>query len=88
MPTPPTTPRRRPRRRLLFARVAREGPSLRLDRGIGPGRQLLIRVGAALGLVALVVVIFWFDRDQLRDHADGHVSFGDVVYFAMITIST
>ena len=46
------------------------------------------RLSAALSLVFLVVLIHWFDRDGLRDSLDGHVSFLDVVYFTMISITT
>lgn len=47
-----------------------------------------IRLSAAFGLVAIVVLIHYFDRDGLVDHHDGHVSFLDVVYFTMISITT
>ncbi|AKH42546.1 voltage-gated potassium channel [Altererythrobacter atlanticus] len=47
-----------------------------------------LRLGAALALVMLVVMIHWFDRDGLIDNHDGHVSFLDVVYFTMISITT
>lgn len=47
-----------------------------------------LRLGAAVALVFVVVMIHWLDRDGLVDHADGHVSFLDVVYFTMISITT
>ena len=50
--------------------------------------DLAIRLGAVLALVSLVVLIHWLDRDGLVDSADGHVSFLDVVYFTMISITT
>lgn len=50
--------------------------------------DLGLRMGAALLLVSIVVLIHWLDRDGLVDHADGHVSFLDVVYFTMISITT
>src|SRR3546814_610394 len=50
--------------------------------------DLGIRLGLALALILLVVLIHWFDRDGLIDHYDGHVSFLDVVYFTMISITT
>ena len=50
--------------------------------------DLSLRLSAALGLVAIVVAIHWFDRDGLNDSLDGHVSFLDVVYFTMISITT
>ncbi len=50
--------------------------------------DLGIRLGLALFLIAIVVAIHWFDRDGLTDAADGHVSFLDVVYFTMISVTT
>jgi voltage-gated potassium channel len=47
-----------------------------------------LRLFGALALVMIVVLIHWFDRDGLVDHHDGHVSFLDVVYFTMISITT
>lgn len=46
------------------------------------------RLSAALALVMLVVLIHWFDREGLKDNFDNHVSFLDVVYFTMISITT
>ena len=51
-------------------------------------RTLVFRAGLVFTLFALVMVVFWLDRDGLRDHHDGHVSFSDVVYFSMVTITT
>ena len=50
--------------------------------------DLGLRFGAALLLVAIVVLVHWFDRDGLVDQIDGHVSFLDVVYFTMISVTT
>ena len=50
--------------------------------------DLGIRLGLALGLIMLVVMIHWFDRGGLVDNFDGHVSFSDVVYFTMISVTT
>ena len=47
-----------------------------------------LRFGAALGLIFFVVMIHWIGRDGLVDHHDGHISFLDVVYFTMISITT
>lgn len=41
-----------------------------------------------LGLVSLIVGAFWLDRDGLRDSIDGQVSFVDVLYFTMVTVTT
>ena len=50
--------------------------------------DLGIRVGLALALVFAVVLIHWFDREGLKDSHDGVISFLDVVYFTMISITT
>ncbi|MEN7538627.1 potassium channel family protein [Aurantiacibacter flavus] len=50
--------------------------------------DLGIRLSIALALIMLVVMIHWWDRDGLIDNTDGHVSFLDVVYFTMISITT
>jgi voltage-gated potassium channel len=79
--------------------VAKRKPEARPDRArrFTPLRRAVklpvwgdasLRLGAALFLVAIVVLIHWFDRDGLVDHADGHISFLDVVYFTMISITT
>lgn len=50
--------------------------------------DLALRLGAALALVFFVVLIHWLDREGLKDTHDGAVSFLDVVYFTMISITT
>jgi voltage-gated potassium channel len=50
--------------------------------------DVAIRLGVALGLVFLVIMIHWWDRGGLVDNLDGEVSFLDVVYFTMISITT
>lgn len=47
-----------------------------------------IRLSGALALILIVVLIHWNDRTGLVDHHDGHVSFLDVVYFTMVSITT
>jgi voltage-gated potassium channel len=51
-------------------------------------RTLAIRAAILLLLFAVVIAVFWFDRDGLQDHADGNVSFTDVVYFTMVSVTT
>lgn len=53
-----------------------------------PGQILLNRGLLLLSLLGSVVAAFWFERDGLKDHLDGHVSFRDVLYFTAVTIST
>ena len=50
--------------------------------------DLGIRLGMALGLIFIVIMIHWWDRDGLADNLDGEVSFTDIVYFTMISITT
>ncbi|MDF1833319.1 MAG: potassium channel family protein [Alteraurantiacibacter sp. bin_em_oilr2.035] len=50
--------------------------------------DLGIRISTAVLLIFLVVMIHWWDRSGLVDNADGEVSFLDVVYFTMISITT
>lgn len=50
--------------------------------------DLGLRLALAFLLIGLVVLIHWFDRDGLKDTHDGAISFLDVVYFTMISITT
>ncbi|WP_159978621.1 MULTISPECIES: TrkA family potassium uptake protein [unclassified Novosphingobium] len=50
--------------------------------------DVALRLGAAFALVFFVVIIHWIDRDGLKDTHDGTVSFLDVFYFTMISITT
>ena len=67
-----------------------QGQQLALCRKLGLPlwADAFIRLALAIGLVALVVAIHYADRDGLVDNHDGHVSFLDVVYFTMISITT
>ena len=47
-----------------------------------------VRVAFAAALLALAFALLWFDRAGLRDNIDGHLTFADVIYFTMITVST
>lgn len=40
------------------------------------------------GLIGIALAGHWFDREGLKDNIDGHVSFIDVIYFTMITVTT
>ena len=50
--------------------------------------QIGWRVALVLGLLAFAVAVHWFERDGLKDNFDNHVSFLDVIYFTMISITT
>ena len=61
---------------------------LYIKSGHSPERVLLHRIGLILGLIGLVLLIFWLDRDGIKDTHDGHMSFSDVAYFTAVTITT
>ncbi|RHW17133.1 potassium transporter TrkA [Sphingomonas gilva] len=46
------------------------------------------RVLFVLALVGVAITVHWLDRAGLRDVYDGEVSFADVIYFTMISITT
>jgi voltage-gated potassium channel len=63
--------------------------SLRLRRNEGPEwRRVLFRALLALALILLALAVYWLDRKGLQDNIDGHITFLDVVYFTMITVTT
>jgi voltage-gated potassium channel len=62
--------------------------ALRRKSGVSPILSLLLRVAAALGLIGIALAWHWFDRAGLRDNVDGQISFVDVMYFTMITVTT
>jgi voltage-gated potassium channel len=55
---------------------------------IGTGTRLMRRFVFALLVFLAVVAVLWLDRAGLKDHHDGHISFGDVIYFTFVTITT
>jgi len=55
---------------------------------LDPVRTLLIRLGIVLFLFGLLISVLWLDREGLKDYSDGHMSFTDVVYFTMVTVTT
>lgn len=56
--------------------------------GVSPWVALMWRALLALGLISIALAVHWFDREGLRDNYDGVISFVDVVYFTMITVTT
>lgn len=53
-----------------------------------PLRKLAHRGVLVAALLGLVMLIFWIERANLRDTIDGHISFVDVVYFTLVTVTT
>lgn len=68
--------------------AVRGSPRFYRQSRISAAVALLLRVGAALVLVGIALAGHWFDREGLRDNVDGQVSFLDVLYFTMITVTT
>ncbi len=62
--------------------------ALRRKSSISPWVSIAWRVGAVVGLYAFAVAFHWFDREGLRDNFDNHISFLDIIYFTMISITT
>jgi voltage-gated potassium channel len=50
--------------------------------------QIAWRVAFVLFLLGLALFVHWLERDGLKDSHDGVVSFLDVIYFTMISITT
>jgi voltage-gated potassium channel len=50
--------------------------------------DLGLRLLSVLALISIVVLIHWLDRDGLVDNYDNDITFLDVVYFTMISITT
>ena len=61
---------------------------LRRSLGVPVWADVSLRMGAAVGLIMFVVLVHWIDRAGLKDSYDGNISFLDVVYFTMISITT
>ena len=53
-----------------------------------PGRVLATRALIVLALFALVTGVLWLDRDGIRDMIDGRLSFVDLVYFVVVSLTT
>ncbi|MEO8175107.1 MAG: potassium channel family protein [Sphingomicrobium sp.] len=64
------------------------GATLSRRSNASPWRKLAVRAALAGTLLLTAFALLWFDRGGLRDQVDGHLSFADVVYFTMITITT
>ncbi len=72
-------------------RVRPRGPdqvTLRRNSALPIWAQIAWRAGLVLGLLLLAVGVHWLERDGLKDGHDGYVSFIDVIYFTMISITT
>jgi voltage-gated potassium channel len=50
--------------------------------------QIAWRVALVIGLLVFAIGVHWLERDGLKDNYDNQVSFLDIVYFTMISITT
>ena len=69
----------------------RRGPdhvTLRRKSALPVWAQITWRVALVLGLLALAIAVHWFEREGLKDTADGVVDFWDVLYFTSISVTT
>jgi voltage-gated potassium channel len=70
----------------------RRAPPSRLTLKRASGRPdwmaLLLRVLLVFALIGVVLAAHWLDRGGLRDNLDGEISFTDVLYFTMVTVTT
>ncbi|HEU4603670.1 MAG TPA: potassium channel protein [Steroidobacteraceae bacterium] len=66
----------------------RTGKRLFIGGELSVRRTLFVRAAAVLTLYAIVILVFWIGREGLRDNYDNHISFSDVVYFSMVTVTT
>ena len=67
---------------------SRKSPALRRRSRTPAWLSLFWRVLLALVLIGMALAVHWLDREGLRDNVDGNVSFLDVLYFTMITVTT
>ena len=68
--------------------ATKQAPTLRRKARFPAWAGIAWRVAALLGVIGLMIVVHWLERDGLKDNHDGHVSFLDVVYFTMISATT
>lgn len=53
-----------------------------------PKRVIVQRLLLAVGVLLVVAVVVWLDRDGYNDSSDGPVSFLDALYYSTVTVST
>lgn len=78
-------------RGLFTAKTRRDADSPRVivtPNAWSPTLTLATRLGMVVLLFCFVFGLLWWDREGLRDQLDGEISFTDVVYFTMITVTT
>jgi voltage-gated potassium channel len=62
--------------------------TLRRESGTPGWRSLVTRLLVVLSLIGVALTAHWLDRKGLHDNVDDEISFPDVLYFTMITVTT
>ena len=76
-------------RSAIHGRATAVGPRVLITpNALSPAKILLTRLTLVVALFCLVFSLLWWDRAGLLDHSDGEISFTDVVYFTMVTVTT
>ena len=76
-------------RSILRGRATAIGPRILVTpNALSPAAILFTRLILVAALFCLVFSLLWWDRAGLLDHSDGEISFADVVYFTMVTVTT
>ena len=53
-----------------------------------PIQTLMFRILTVIGLLLSVVLVLWIGKEGLHDTLDDEVTFSDLLYFAMVTVTT
>lgn len=69
-------------------RPTRSGGPLRRQVKVPVWADIGVRMGIALGLILLLILIHWLGRDGLKDSHDSTITFLDVAYFTVVSITT
>ena len=67
---------------------ARPRPIQFADRRPHPLLTVATRLAVAIGVVLLIAIVVYLDRDQYRDSAGGEVGFIDALYYSTVSVTT
>lgn len=68
--------------------AGRASPLLRQSTRLKPWASLILRFSAMTALLGFIIFVHWIERDAFRDNVDNAMSFSDVIYFTMISMTT
>lgn len=71
-----------------MSKPQRLGGPLRRQVKVPVWADIGVRMGVALALIAFLILIHWIGRDGLKDSHDGEITFLDVAYFTVVSITT